>query len=153
MNVMVKGDLTNPTDLPNHVYQLVQAAQNWDKSNDTCNSCGEKGHWSKDYPTRKAQNPFTSGNQTPGNRKSLRNNPMKERNNGRGGRLHHPIIPPLKKGESKIMKNKLGKTMNWCSKCNKWTYSYSTDGHKTKDELDRQGMLQQTLHKFPSTII
>ena len=32
VNMTVKGDLNNPTDVPNHVYQLVRAAQNWDKS-------------------------------------------------------------------------------------------------------------------------
>ena len=34
------------------------------------------------------------------------------------------------------MKNRIGKTMYWCSKCNKWTCNHGTDGHKNKDELD-----------------
>ena len=64
VNMTVKGDSTNPTDLPNHVYQLVRAAQNWDKSNDTCNSCGKKGHWSNDCPSRRETGHFP--NHTPG---------------------------------------------------------------------------------------
>lgn len=47
------------------------------------------------------------------------------------------IIPPLKKGESKIMKNKVGKTMYWFARCNRWTYTQVTGSHKTKDELDK----------------
>jgi len=78
---------------------------------------------------------FNSGN------KSARNNPgrkdfqRKKTGAGPGG------PPPPKAGESEI-KNIDGKKRYWCSKCNRWTISHTTDQHKSKEELQSDSKKQ-----------
>ena len=59
--------------------------------------------------------------------KSARNNPNRKKN-------HASQHPPPKSGESEI-KTIGGVKRYWCAKCNRWTISHTTDGHKTKEEL------------------
>ena len=41
--------------IKNYVNQLVQGQINRDKSKDTCNTCGKKGHWSNACPQKKGR--------------------------------------------------------------------------------------------------
>ena len=64
--------------------------------------------------------------------KSRRNNPGKK-GSGRGS----TSPPPPKDSESEI-KCIDGVKKCWCTHCNRWTLSHTTDQHKTKEELDAQ---------------
>ena len=48
-----------------------------------------------------------------------------------------PRAPPPKAGEPEI-KVIDGKKQYWCAKCNRWTESHGTDGHKTKEQLQAE---------------
>jgi len=57
------------------LQQTLEASKKRDKSNDTCNSCGKKGHWSTECPDK---NLGSSGRGRPGN---VGNNSFQGRNN------------------------------------------------------------------------
>ena len=65
----------------------------------------------------------------------------KNRNNRIGRRLDPELTTPPKNGESKI-KYFQNKKRYWCTKCARWTMSHPTDGHKSIEELKRQGRQQ-----------
>ena len=63
--------------------------------------------------------------------KSARNNPNK---NGSRGTPPSGIRTPPKRGESET--KFFGEDQRWwCQKCERWTLSHGTDGHKTKEQL------------------
>ncbi len=127
-------NMAKNSEFKNLVNSLIQSVNgSRDKSQDTCNLCGEKGHWARDCPHKKkikseprrsqSTNPKNKSGK-PGRTSSKRSNPSSK-------------IPPPKSGESEI-KFVNGKKHYWCAKCNRWTLSHGTDGHKTKEELQQQ---------------
>ncbi len=121
-------------ELKNLVNSLIQSVNKpRDKSEDICNLCGQKGHWARDCP----------------NKKKIKGEPRRSHSSnlkGKGGKTGRTSskrsspsskIPPPKQGESEI-KFVNGKKHYWCAKCNRWTLSHGTDGHKTKEELQQQ---------------
>ena len=120
-------------ELKRMVNALIQSAGSGgrDKSKDTCNHCGEVGHWASSCPKKKQGR----GKQFNSGQKSARNNPGKR--GQRGGGFSSPRTPPPKNGESEI-KFINGKKSYWCAKCNRWTLSHGTENHKTKEELKGQ---------------
>jgi len=127
-------NMADTNQLKQMVYALVQSAggSSRDKSSDTCNNCGKKGHWARDCRDKRNGDGKTFSSKY----KSLRNNPGRG-GPGRGGpgrTGNTPRTPPPKPGESEI-KFINGKKSYWCAKCNRWTISHGTDGHKTKEEL------------------
>ena len=110
--------------LKNFVNALVQNSNqpSRDKSKDKCRNCGQTGHWAKDCP--KPTKDSKSGNGRKSNKK-----PNQGRSKTPGTRT-----PPPKPGESEI-KFIDGVKKYWCAKCNRWTLSHGTSGHKSKEEL------------------
>ena len=138
----------NKTSTDAIAFQLTQLL-NRDKSNDTCNNCGEKGHWAMECPKRSNTN--RSSRPGPG-----RTNPRGGRGGrggggfrgGRGGRgsgrvnnarrppgrpnSSYSTLPPPRDGESEIKMHE-GKKLYYCRKCKKWTRSHSTDNHRSRE--------------------
>ena len=98
-----------------------------DKSNDTCNNCGEKGHWASDCPKSK----FNNGS---GKTRFNNDNGNNKRGTNRNRQLQNKFPPP-KDGESEIKIDTDGKKCHWCSKCRRWTISHGADTHKSNEEL------------------
>ena len=99
-----------------------------DKSNDTCNNCGEKGHWSRDCPKR------NQGEKSQGKDKKGKPNKTKAPFQSPSRKKREPRFPPPGENESEI-KIDNGKKWYWCQKCRNWTEHHGTAGHVPRNQL------------------
>jgi hypothetical protein len=153
------------------VYQLTQML-NRDKSNDTCNNCGESGHWAAECPKRSRfqsrgrdsgrggrSHGRSGGGRGDGSRGGGRfGRGGGGRGGGRGGRESYSTMtsrrppgrtgpfPPPREGESEI-KMSAGKKYYFCKKCNRSNLSHSTNTHKSKEELSQTTCAQAGMAK------
>ena len=114
--------MAETTELHCMVNTLIQSVGGRDKSKDSCNDCGELGHWASTCPKKKQSKNKCFNSKD----KSNWNNP------GRRGPCggSSPRAPPNDR-ESKI-KFINNKKHHWCAKCDHWTLSHGMDAHKSK---------------------
>ena len=122
-------NMAKTTELHCMVNAPIQSVGGQDKSKDSCNNCGDLGHWASTCPKKK----WNRGKRFNSKDKSNQNNP------GRRGQHSgsSPRTPLPKNGESEI-KFINNKKHYWCAKCNCWSLSHGTDTHKSKKELKGQ---------------
>jgi hypothetical protein len=129
--------------------QLTQL-MNRDKSKDTCNNCGDVGHWAMDCPKKSKFQPrnreqgrgntFRGGQARSGRFQSrFGRGGARGGNGGRGSSPRRPSgrsgpFPPPRPGDSEI-KTHDGKKFYFCQKCKRWTSTHSTETHRGKSDL------------------
>mgnify|MGYP000857262147 FL=1 len=91
-----------------------------DKSNDTCNKCGKKGHWASECrsTTQQGGGGRPNSRQPQGNSRSSTGS-TKEPNWRR--------VPPPSGGPETVRKN--GNPFYWCGKCRHWNKTHVTSAH------------------------
>ena len=110
------------------INALIQNAMR-DKSQDTCNICGKKGHWANECPNKKNGGKRSMDRRTNKHKRFPHNN-NHNNNNGRSRRMETWQTTPPKPGEpqTKTVPGK-SKPFHWCAECHRWSTTHGTAGH------------------------
>ena len=129
----VRDNRVPRANLAEEVAKAFVLIQQGDRSNETCFSCGKKGHRAAACPDKDKAG---SGGKKPPGKQNRKHKGKPQRENKNQNQQSWKTVAPAPGASQTQTKN--GKPFHWCAHCERWSTTHGTAGHtneKTKKNL------------------